>query len=246
MNKVYNSGNGNNKKAAVLFVLQVILGMMPVLLLIAFVMLRLYTMPIIAAVVIFLILLCNVGYVLLARRYAVLSSGLRGERDLYRTVKKLSGNNIILRNLPVRYKRGRSELDMLVISHNGIIIVEVKNHSGTIFGSWKSDVWTQKKFYRDGKTTSNEMDNPIKQMRRQRDIVKSILNSAGENVWIDTVLYFSSPNAKLRLSLRETDYVCASNGELLSFLENYKHGETLSRTRMDRIAQILKDAADNA
>ena len=168
MNKVYNSGNGNNKKAAALFVLQVILGMMPVLLLIAFVMLRLYTMPIIAAVVIFLILLCNVGYVLLARRYAVLSSGLRGERDLYRTVKKLSGNNIILRNLPVRYKRGRSELDMLVISHNGIIIVEVKNHSGTIFGSWKSDVWTQKKFYRDGKTTSNEMDNPIKQMRRQQ------------------------------------------------------------------------------
>ena len=245
MNKVVKGKNANNKKAVALFVFQVILGISPILLLVAFVMLDLYRMPILAAVIILLIFFCNVGYMFLARRYAVLSSGLRGERELYKIVKKLGGNNIILRNLPIRYKRGRSELDLLVISHKGILIIEVKNHSGTIYGSWKSDTWTQKKFYRDGKTTSAEMDNPIKQMRRQRDIVKSILNAAGEEVWIDTVLYFSSPNAKLRLNLRENDYVCASSGELMNFLENYDSGTTLSRTRMERIAQILKDASDS-
>lgn len=245
MNQVFNGRNGNNKKVIALFVSQVILGMMPVLLLVAFVMLNLYRWPIVAAVVILLIFLCNVFYMILARRYAVLSSGLRGERELYKVVKKLSGNNIILRNLPVRYKRGRSELDMLLVSHKGIIIIEVKNHCGTIVGNWKADEWTQKKYYRDGKTTNTQMDNPIKQMRRQRDIVKSILSAAGENVWIDTVLYFSSPNAKLRLSLRENDYVCASSGELLSFLEKYDHGETISRSRMEKIAKILTDAADS-
>lgn len=245
MNQVFNGRNGNNKKVIALFVSQVILGMMPVLLLVAFVMLNLYRWPIIAAVVILLIFLCNVFYMILARRYAVLSSGLRGERELYKVVKKLSGNNIILRNLPVRYKRGRSELDMLLVSHKGIIIIEVKNHCGTIVGNWKADEWTQKKYYRDGKTTNTQMDNPIKQMRRQRDIVKSILSAAGENVWIDTVLYFSSPNAKLRLSLRENDYVCASSSELLSFLEKYDHGETISRSRMEKIAKILTDAADS-
>lgn len=246
MNKVVKGKNTNNKKAIVLFVFQVILGMMPVLLLIAFVMLEIYRKaPLIAAVVILLIFFCNVGYMILARRYAVLSSGLHGERDLYRTVKKLSGNNIIFRNLPIRYKRGRSELDMLLVNHKGVIIVEVKNHSGTIFGHWKADKWTQKKYYRDGKTTETEMDNPIKQMRRQRDIVKSILNAAGEDVWIDTVLYFSSPNAKLRLTLRENDYVCSSSAELLNFLENYDTGRTLSMSHMNNIANILKEASES-
>ena len=243
MNKVIHGRNKNSHRVVALFVAQVIAGVMPVLLLIAFVMFKLYETKILAAIFILLIFACNVTFSILAHKYSILHSGVKGERQLYRAAKKLQGNNIIFRNLPVRYKRGRSELDLLIISHSGIIIVEVKNHSGTISGSWKSDKWTQRKFYKDGKTTSQEMDNPIKQMRRQRDIVKSILNAAGENVWIDTVLYFSSPNAKLRLSLRENDYVCSSDAELLNFLEEYKGGETLSMSRMQKIADILKTAA---
>jgi hypothetical protein len=244
MHKVIRGRNANNKKVVALFVLQIIMGIMPVLLLIAFVWLELYQTPIVAAVVIGLILLCNVAYMLLSRKYSILNSGLRGEKQLYKTVKKLSGNNIIFRNLPVRYKSGRSELDLLVINHRGIIIIEVKNHSGTIYGNWKEDKWTQKKYYRDGKVTSTEMDNPIKQMRRQRDIVKSILKAAGEDVWIDSVLYFSSPNAKLRLTLRESDYVFSGSRELMHFLENYSSGEVISMSRMKKIAEILKSAAD--
>lgn len=246
MNKVIRGNNSNNKKVVGLFVGQVIVGVMPILLLIAFVAFRLYDQPIIAAVFIGLILLCNVAYAILGRRYCVLNSGVKGEKNLYRTAKRLSGNNIIFRNLPVRYKRGRSELDLLIISHSGIIIVEVKNHSGTISGGWKSDKWTQRKFYRDGKGSQQEMDNPIKQMRRQRDIVKSILNASGENVWIDTVLYFSSPNAKLRLTLRDNDYVCSSEAELMHFLENYKGGEVLSMSQMQKLAEILRKASEEA
>ena len=243
MNKVIRGKNANNKKVVGLFVGQVILGVMPVLLLLAFVFFHLYKIQIVAIIFILLIFGCNVAYMVLGRRYNVLNSGVKGEKRLYRAVKRLNGNNIIFRNLPVRYKRGRSELDLLIISHKGIVIVEVKNHSGTIIGNWKSDKWIQKKFYRDGKNTQQEMDNPLKQMRRQRDIVKSILNAAGENVWIDTVLFFSSPNAKLRLSLRENDYVCSSEAELMNFLEEYQGGETLSMSYMRNIADILKKAS---
>lgn len=246
MNKVINGNNVNSKKVVGLFVAQVICGVMPVLLLLAFVFFHLYKIQVVAIIFILLIFGCNVAYMLLGRRYNVLNSGVKGEKRLYRAVKRLNGNNIIFRNLPVRYKRGRSELDLLIISHSGVIIVEVKNHSGTISGGWKSDKWVQRKFYRDGKTTQQEMENPIKQMRRQRDIVKSILNAAGENVWIDTVLFFSSPNAKLRLSLRENDYVCSSDAELISFLGEYHGGEVLSMSRMKKIAEIIKQASGNA
>lgn len=245
MNKVIRCKNTNNKKIAGLLISQVICGVMPVVLLAAFVLLKLYENKIIALVAIILIFLCNVGYMLLARRYNVLNSGRRGERQLYKTVRHLGGNNIIFCNLPVRYKRGRSELDMLIISHKGLIIVEVKNHSGTIQGSWKADKWEQRKYYRGGKNTSQQIDNPIKQMRRQRDIVKSILNAVGEDVWIDTVLYFSSDNAKLKLNLRENDYVCLGSKELLHFLENYDRNNVISRVQMEKYARILNEARAN-
>ena len=70
-----------------------------------------------------------------------------------------------------------------------------------------------------------------------------LLLAAGENVWIDTVLFFSSPSAKLRLSLRENDYVCSSEAELINFLEEYEGGETLSMSYMRNIADILKKAS---
>lgn len=243
MNKIIRGRNVNTKKVKALFIAQVVMGVMPVLLLALFVWQKLYHTPVIAVIFIVLIFLCNVAYAVLARNYAVLNSGVKGERRLFRTVKKLHGTNIVFHNLPVRYKRGRSELDMLIISHSGVLIIEVKNHSGTISGSWNDEKWTQRKHYRDGKVTETFMDNPIKQMRRQRDIVKSILSAAGEDVWIDSVLYFSSPNARLKLSLRENDYVCSESAELLEFLRGYERGETLSKTRMENIARILRESS---
>lgn len=244
MNKVIRCRNTNNRKIIALLVVQVFLGVFPILMLVAFVFLRLYEQQILAIVFIGLIFLSNAAYVIVGRWYNILNSGRRGEKQLFRAVKRLPGNNIVFRNLPVRYKRGRSELDMLIISHKGVIIVEVKNHSGTIQGNWKADKWEQRKYYRD-KNTVQQMDNPIKQMRRQRDIVKSILNAAGEDVWIDTVLYFSSDNVKLKLNLREIDYVCLGSRELMHFLENYDCGEVISRSRMENIARIMNDAREN-
>ena len=245
MNKVIRCKNNNNRKVFALLLTQVFLGVAPVLMLVFFVILKMYETKISAIVVIVLIFLCNVAYSIVARRYNVLNSGRRGEKRLYKAIRHLDGNNIVFCNLPVRYRRGRSELDMLVISHKGIIIIEVKNHSGTIQGGWKADKWEQRKYYKDGQHTVQEMDNPIKQMRRQRDIVKSILNAAGEEVWIDTVLYFSSNNAKLRLNLRENDYVCLGSKELLNFLNSYDRGEVISKIQMEKFARILNEARAN-
>lgn len=245
MNRIIRCKNANNKKIAVLLVLQVFLGVAPVLLLISFVMFRMYETKPLAIVIIGLIFACNAAYMILARRYNILNSGRNGEKNLYKAVKKLEGNNIIFVNLPIRYKRGRSEVDMLIISPKGVVIIEVKNHSGTISGNWRAEKWVQQKFYRNGKTTSVEMDNPIKQMRRQRDIVKSIFNAAGEDVWVDTVLYFSNPSVRLKLNLRENDYVCLGTRELMRFLSEYKSGRTISKAQMEKYANILDDAMAN-
>ena len=77
MNKIIRGRNNNTRKVKVLFISQVVLGIMPVLLLIFFVWKKLYSTPIVAAVFIILIFLCNVAYAFLARQYAVLNSGVR-------------------------------------------------------------------------------------------------------------------------------------------------------------------------
>lgn len=242
MKKVIRCKNSNNKKIVLLLIIQVFLGVAPVLLLIAFVGFKMYEQKVLAIVMIALIFLCNVGYMITARRYNILNSGRRGEKQLYKTIKKLGGSCVVFLNLPIRYKRGRSETDALIIGEKGIVIIEAKNHSGTISGSWKSEKWTQTKFYSKGKTTSTEMENPIKQMRRQRDIVKSIFNASGEDVWIDTVLYFSNENVRLRLNLRENDYVCLGSKELMNFLENHKTNRKLSPQTIQKYMEILNEA----
>ncbi len=240
MNKIIRCKNSNNKKILGLLISQVLVGVAPVLLLISFVVFRMYETKPLAIVMIGLIFLCNTAYMILARKYNILNSGRHGEKTLYKAVKRMSGDNTIFVNLPIRYKRGRSEADMLIINKRGVIIIEVKNHSGTISGHWKAEKWTQQKFYRNGKTTSIEMDNPIKQMRRQRDIVKSILNAAGEDVWVDTILYFSNPNVRLKLNLRESDYVCMGTRELMQMLKEYK-GAEISEEQMRKYARILDE-----
>ena len=244
MNKVIRCKNSNYKKILALLVIQVFLGVAPVLLLISFVSFRMYEHKVLAIVIIALIFLCNTAYMITARRYNILNSGRRGERQLFKTVKKLGENNIVFVNLPIRYKRGRSEADALIIGKKGVVIIEAKNHSGTISGSWKSEKWTQTKCYSNGKTTVTEMENPIKQMRRQRDIVKSIFNAAGEDVWVDTILYFSNENVRLKLNLRENDYVCLGAKELTNFLENHKTGRKLSPEQIQKYAEILNEARE--
>ena len=78
MNKIIRGRNANSGKVKALFAAQVIMGVMPVLLLVLFVWKKLYQTPIVGTVFIILIFLCNTAYIVLARNYAVLSSGVKG------------------------------------------------------------------------------------------------------------------------------------------------------------------------
>lgn len=242
MKKVIRCKNLNNRRIIALLIIQVFLGVAPVLLLASFVGFSMYNDKLLAIIIIVLIFLCNVAYMITARRYNILNSGRRGEKQLYKTVKRLETDGVVFVNLPIRYKGGRSEADAIIIGEKGVVIIEAKNHSGSISGSWKSEKWTQTKYYSNGKITTAEMENPIKQMRRQRDILKSIFNASGEDVWIDTVLYFANESVRLKLNLRESDYVCLGSRELLNFLRNHETNKKLSPEKRKKYEEILNEA----
>lgn len=241
MPDIYKNGYDNFKKITALFVLQVILGILPVILLLAYIFFELYTYHVIGYIFIAIILISAVLNITVAKRYNVLLSGFKGEKALMKAVKKLGNEYMVFSNLPVRYKKNRSEIDLLVISPTYVLIVEVKNHSGYISGKHKDERWIQRKVYRDGKTTEMEMQNPLKQLRRQRDIIKSILQSNDLDQWIETVLYFSSKSVHLYLDLYDSDNVCSSEKELLEFLREYEPPRKTDPDTLEKTKQLFKN-----
>ncbi len=91
----------------------------------------------------------------------------------------------------------------------------------------------------DSKSGSREMENPIKQTERQRDILTNILKENGINIKIESVVCFSSPYVKLNLSLRESDRVFSGEKELAEYLNGRKKKSLLSKSLMKKIAEIL-------
>ena len=242
--KINKSKNTNKRAAGVLFVLQVIFGTLPAVVLVIFALQSFndgeqhYIWAYICAAA---IVLCGFAYIILSRKYNIIYSGLKGEKLLSRIAKKHKNSYNIFLNLPIRYKRNRSEIDMLMVSENGILIVEVKNHSGTLVGSDKDEMWCQYKHYKDGHSTESEMKNPIKQLSRQREILKNILRSHGYDVWIDGVVYFSNPMVRLKLGLSGVNSnVVSGEKELDKFICDYKSPKKIKKADVDEIVAILK------
>ena len=218
MPDIYKHGYDNFKKITVLFILQIILGVLPVVLLVIYIGFSLYSNVVLGYTFIVIMAIAAALNFTITKRYNVLLSGL-----------------------PVRYKKNRSEIDLLVMCDRYIIIIEVKNHSGYIYGNHKDETWTQRKIYRDGKTTETVMTSPIRQMRRQRDIIKSILRANDLDQWVDTVLYFSAPTVHLYLDLSDSDNVCSSEKELLEFLRTYVSPKSMDPEKLEKIKVLFKE-----
>lgn len=251
--KVYKSKNPNKLKIGALFIMQVIFGSLPAIL---FVIYAIDSMQLVhetpdavaempnyigAYVSAVAIVLCALAYFILVRRYNVLLSGVKGERSLERVAKRFRNEYDIFINCPIQYKRSRSEIDMIMIGKKGMIIIEVKNHSGTVCGSDTDEIWSQYKHYKDGKTTEAEMKNPIKQITRQRDILKGILRENKINVWIDSIVYFSNPLIRLKLNIKSnSSIVCSGEKELEQFLSGYSSPKPISSEDVEKIRSVLE------
>jgi hypothetical protein len=251
--KFYKNKNPNTTRLSLLFVYQVVLGALPAILFIIYViyvqrvdisaqdMDELNYTLLLGVVFIAFMFLAFTGYIALGRKYNVLVSGFRGERLLGKIAKQLNGDYIVFTNLPIRYKNNRSELDLLIVSEQGILVVEVKNHSGAIIGADNDEFWIHRKYYRKGVITETEMKNPLKQVKRQREILKNILRSNGIDVWIDSVLFFSS-NPTLRLRVVPAIGIATSEDEMLGLIANYDcDGKKPTAAECEEIAKILQN-----
>lgn len=155
----------------------------------------------------------------------MLRQGIDCENHVANSLETLPSNYYVLNNVGIKDNMGRSEIDSLVVSKNGIWIVEVKSHIGSIYGEEEDNVWD----YERANGQDDEIENPLKQSYRQMKILKNIFDDKGIDVFVKYCVVF--PNASA---------VCVNSDKVYTSLDRLKQDILLGSNKKISTNELIK------
>lgn len=155
----------------------------------------------------------------------MLQQGIDCENHVANSLETLPSNYYVLNNVGIKDNMGRSEIDSLVVSKNGIWIVEVKSHIGSIYGEEEDNVWD----YERANGQDDEIENPLKQSYRQMKILKNIFDDKGIDVFVKYCVVF--PNASA---------VCVNSDKVYTSLDQLKQDILLGSNKKISTNELIK------
>lgn len=155
----------------------------------------------------------------------MLQQGIDCENHVANSLETLPNNYYVLNNVGIKDNMGRSEIDSLVVSKNGIWIVEVKSHIGSIYGEEEDNVWD----YKRANGQDDEIENPLKQSYRQMKILKNIFDDKGIDVFVKYCVVF--PNASA---------VCVNSDKVYTSLDRLKQDILLGSNKKISTNELIK------
>ena len=155
----------------------------------------------------------------------MLQQGIDCENHVANSLETLPSNYYVLNNVGIKDNMGRSEIDSLVVSKNGIWIVEVKSHIGSIYGEEEDNVWD----YKRANGQDDEIENPLKQSYRQMKILKNIFDDKGIDVFVKYCVVF--PNASA---------VCVNSDKVYTSLDRLKQDILLGSNKKISTNELIK------
>ncbi len=162
------------------------------------------------------------------------TQGEIGERRVKNILSHLGDDYIVINDIILQSPDGyTSQIDHLVISEYGIIVIETKNYKGWIFGNEKSEKWKQvlydeKYFFR----------NPIKQNWSHIYALKSILTDFA-NIKYHPIVVFSG-SADLMNINSSVPVIYA--GALTTLINYYSSEKCLSNDEVQQIKAKIESA----
>ena len=167
--------------------------------------------------------------------------GKEGERSVYRVLKKLKKyGEILLNDIMITYPKGSTQIDHILITSFGIIVIETKNYSGVVYGYGNSTYW--KEFFPNGK--EYKFYNPVKQNEGHITVLKNLIyheNKKYSNIPFFSVIVYVG-KAQLKLKEVHTAYVVKIS-ELGGLIKDFRHNKRKVLTQNDiiEIGKILKE-----
>lgn len=177
-------------------------------------------------------------------RYGVdVDKGTRAEHGL---VSKLLFHDVssscIFENLYVPAGNGTyAQIDVAVVTDVGVVVFEVKNYSGWIFGKGYQSYWTQVLAYGREK---HRFYNPVLQNRTHIDVLRRQIRSCGNVPFFSVVVFYGNCTLRNVEALPEGVYVTTVSRVMLVWREILRNNPV---ARYDRamVEHILEHAESN-
>ncbi len=163
-------------------------------------------------------------------------AGLRGEASVARTLsERLDASHYLFNDLRVRAGRTRAQIDHLVVGPRGLFVIETKNWRGRVEGRAGADRWTQNRG--DGRPPVS-VANPIRQVRRQADILGRVLASAGIGPEdMHALVVFRSPQTDLHVA--DADLPLLDPAEAARHIAGFTASRALPESTIDAVVNRL-------
>lgn len=114
--------------------------------------------------------------------------GYIGEKKVDNRLRKFKGEGFAqIKDVMLPTRNGTSQIDNILVSQQGIFVIETKYYSGHVFGDENSPKWTQ--FYSNG--VQREFLNPIWQNNGHIRALKSLLGMSFSNVPFYNIVVFA-------------------------------------------------------
>ena len=165
--------------------------------------------------------------------------GWLGEYQVRRIIGKNNPNKskYVINNLTFNDGTKSVQIDHLIISPSGLIVIETKNRVGNIYGKEDDLNWTV--VYKYGKEKAS-MFNPVKQNEGHLKSLEKILSVKAP---MNSIIVFTK-NADLReISTQSTPVVYANS--LKQYIKDYSVDSAISSEQVLDIYNQLKEIKDN-
>lgn len=148
---------------------------------------------------------------------------IQGEGAVRRALVKYCKNSTAhaLNNVTLKYKDGTTQIDHVLITQNGILIIETKHYSGWLFANENHKHWTQVIFKVKGK-----FQNPIIQNKKHVNAIQQLLDFIPKEL-IQSLVVFTG-DAKFKTDI---PHGVIKLNQLLPYLDGIRFG-SLSENRV--------------
>lgn len=173
----------------------------------------------------------------------ILQAGLTGEQAALDCLAALDNNCYIFTNLHIPYEGKESETDIVVVTPEGVTIMEVKNHKGVIRGDASDHGLMQDKGHGD-EPEDKRFYNPIKQVATHAYRLAGYLRSKNLPIHIRTCVLFVNPESELQIQdrkgvLRECPVFHVNQAkQMLRYL--YSGATHLSNRELNQAVKLLE------
>jgi len=154
------------------------------------------------------------------RHYYTWEAGTWGERAVVRVLRELDDSCYLLSN--VKLPRGRGDIDHILLSPNGVFVIETKNYSGRVVCD--RDAW-----YRQQRKAKEEtrVDSISEQARRNGLGLRDFLwEKKRFRVYVSPICVFTNPSVELEL--REPVMPVLRLRELTRFVQSVRRSTSLT------------------